>query len=605
MAQKPVDPALDPNTLIARIKEYYDLGITYYAKDFEKIKILDLTDNGQLWQALGAKFPDYQILPDSNFITYVKSNLVASLYTVGRAADLQATSENDKELVVQLNSAMSRQWSISNVAMYQFQAGEWAALTNIGITQVGWDNTLSGGSDDNTIKGNVALKNIDPIKFMRDPFASSLETAGWCMTYDVYHESVFTSNPNYVKEFNSYKLTHKSTGAPFATETLRGVVPTAGIKDYYTLMVCWIKYGENKIMEVHAINGESILHMKAEIKPNEFPFAVLYSNEPRGGRLIGTSECAKIFANNVAYNLLDSIALTAEYRNQSPPKFVSTNSGLNIQSFAKHGHEADRTFVVNGEASRAVHYQELPQVTQQYNYIKQGLGRAMQQVTGVDDRYTGRDTGSIITTGGMEDMLNRVTLIDTPKILHYEAYAKKLTKLILANMLEFNPKRTYLVKNPTKNQWKAIEVDFPELSTDHVFQYEINVSAELPKTRQRIAQLANMLMEKQMQYGKSGQQVELITPEEWLMFQDIPNKEFFFERMGIQRNADYTEQVSAILFNYAKLVENGMNPDDAIGATADMLKNINQGEMPEESPGGVAIQQQPDAGAIPPGQQMM
>ena len=28
-------------------------------------------------------------------------------------------------------------------------------------------------------------------------------------------------------------------------------------------------------------------------------------------------------------------------------------------------------------------------------------------------RYTGRDTGSIITTGGTEEMLNRVTLIDT------------------------------------------------------------------------------------------------------------------------------------------------------------------------------------------------
>ena len=56
-------------------------------------------------------------------------------------------------------------------------------------------------------------------------------------------------------------------------------------------------------------------------------------------------------------------------------------------------------------------------------------------VTGVDNRYTGRDTGSIITTGGTEEMLNRVTMIDTPKIMNYENYTKNLTLSI--NLLEY------------------------------------------------------------------------------------------------------------------------------------------------------------------------
>ena len=54
--------------------------------------------------------------------------------------------------------------------------------------------------------------------------------------------------------------------------------------------------------------------------------------------------------------------------------------------------------------------------------------------------------------------------------------------------------------------------------------------------------MANMLMEKQMQYQESGSSVQLITEEEWLMMQDLPMKEYMLERMGIQRQRDSIEE---------------------------------------------------------------
>jgi hypothetical protein len=211
----------------------------------------------------------------------------------------------------------------------------------------------------------------------------------------------------------------------------------------------------------------------------------------------------------------------------------------------------------------------------------------MQLVTGIDARYTGRDTGSIITTGGTEEMLNRVTVIDTPKIMNYEEYAIKLTKLILYNLIEFCPKRKYYFKVPNKpNTWKSVEVDFPNIDNETIYDYEINISSELPKTKQRIAQMANMLMEKQMQYRESGSNVDLITEEEWLMFQDLPNKEYMLERMGIQRSTNALEQTSQVLFNYAELIKQGINPEEAIMQTAEGLKNTQMG-VPPAPQGGV------------------
>ena len=566
---------------ITMLKEMWDICKQHYIRDHRKMKLIDATDRGDMWKALGTKFPPYQILPDTNWVSYVKSNLVASIYTVGKCADILPTSELDKELLTQLNIALDRVWALSKVAYYQYRAGERASLLNLGITQVGWDKDLTGDSGDAFYKGNVVLKNIDPMNFMRDPFAESLDVAAYCMTFDTYHKTVFQKNANYRDEFTKYMTKNSGAAMPSIPEK-EGAPPKGAAKDYFLLTIFWVR-DKDKIHEIHCINNEHILYKKEDIKPAVFPFAMLYSNEPAGA-LVGTSECAKIFANNVAYNLMDSIALTAEYKNQRPPKFISSQSGLNIQSFAKHGDEADRTFIVNGDASKAVHYHQFPQISGAVPNMKGALRGDMQTISGVDDRYTGRDTGSIITTGGTEEMLNRVTLIDTPKIMNFEDYSKKLTQLILYNMIEYAPERSYFYKKPDSTEWQSVTVNFPKIESKTLFDYEINISAELPKNRQRVAEMANIIMEKQMQYQQEGNSVQLITEEEWLMFQDLPNKEYMLERMGIQRAIDSIEEVSQVLFGYSDLVKQGMSPDEAILATADSLNQKRAGMLGPEGP---------------------
>jgi hypothetical protein len=297
--------------------------------------------------------------------------------------------------------------------------------------------------------------------------------------------------------------------------------------------------------------------------------------------LIGNSEPSKIFANNLVFNLMNSIAYTGEYKNQRPPKFVNAQSNLNIAAFKKHGNEADRTFIVNGDASKAVHYQQFPQVSAALPNMLQGLAQNIQEVSGVDGRYTGRDTGSIITTGGTEEMLNRVTLIDTPKVMCYEHYIKQLTELVLKMLLEFAPKRKYLVKDPTNTsteaKWITAEVDFPNLDSDTVFDYAVQISSELPKNKQRVQAWANTMMEKQLQYQKEGMQVEIITPEEWIRMQDVPYKEQMLERMGIESRLNSWIEANTVISEYASMIEQGVTAEDAMALSAQGLDAMRAG----------------------------
>lgn len=552
----------------------FEIAHSEYTPVFRKAAKLDATDNGELWKAIGAKFPSYQILPDTNWLSYVKNNILASIYTVGKSAKLLPTSEKDKTIVEQLNIAMECIWSSNNVYMKQMQAGERAALLNYGLTQVGWDNSITQGTGDAFAKGEIILRNVNPLKFMRDPFASDIETASYCMTWEDYHESVLMSNPNYKAAFKEF-VDNKKFISPAAdivlnVSTDKVSQSASGKQGYFRVYTHWVN-DDGNIHEIHTLNNEVVLYVKESIKPSTFPFAELYCNLP-GENLFGISECAKVFSNNVAYNVMSSIICTSEYKNQRPPRFISQQSQLNIAAFTKHGNDADRTFVVQGDASKAVHYHTFPAATQQAASSMSAFSGDIQTISGVDGRYTGRDTGSILTTGGVENMLDQVTMIDAPKVNNYEHYCKRLTQLILGNYLHHNAiKRKYYTQDARTLKWKGAEVDFPNIDADTAFNYEMSISSELPKNKSRIESVANHLMEMQMQYSGQGTEVDLITPQEWLMMQDLPMREFMQERMDIQRTRNWQETVAQVLTEYTGLVEQGMPTEQAMDVTAQTM----------------------------------
>lgn len=457
---------LTDDQLLGKLKENYELGKQYYARDHRRMRMLDMTDNGDMWRAINAKFPAYQILPDTNHVSYVKDNILASLYTTAKSAEVRPTSDDDKELCINLNLVMDNLWATENVGYKQFQAGERAALLNMGITQVGWNEDVLIGKGDFRQKGKVVLKNINPMNFMRDPFSTCLEDAAWCCTYERFHKSVILSDSKYKDKFKTWLQHNNGAGTDEKTPNYGTIRENTSNKDHYNVFRWWVKTPEGKVNEYHTLDCNLIMYTKEDIKPSCFPFAELYCNLPSAG-LVGVSGPGKIFANSVAYNLMNSLALTAEYKNQRPPKFVSAQSGLNIPAFTKHGAEADRTFVVNNDASMAVHYHQFPTMSPYIKDLMAGIQMDVQNITGIDDRYTGRDTGSIITTGGTEEMLNRVTMIDTPKIVNYENYTKNLTKLILAYMIEYSPKRKYFIKKQNSTEYTTVEVDFPKIEKIH------------------------------------------------------------------------------------------------------------------------------------------
>lgn len=555
---------ISPSTL----KGYWDLAVREYKVPLRRMELLAGADRNKLWDALNVNFPPYQILPYTNHVSYIKNNLVAGLYSVGRQGQFSPTSNEDKEMMMHLNIALDKAWEMGDIPYHQMKAGNNAALYNIGITHVGWDNTKKGKLGDQLVKGEPVLTTKSPLRWMRDPHAAEWDKGRFVIDWDYYHKDVIASDDDYKEGWEAMKNSNLESAIqsvnPNQHKDITNQKPVD--KDYYRVIMFWIPLN-GKMYEIHTIEGEHPLLVK-ELKPAVYPFAVLYCNLPDED-VVGVSEPAKIFANSVAYNLNHSIVLTADAKNQRPPKFVNAQSQINLSSFAKHGNDADYTYIVQGDASKAVHYHQFPVPSQMSSVVGANLAGDISKITGVTDKYTGADTGSITTTGGMDTLVQQATTIDGPKIVNYNMYSKKLTQLVLGLMREFSQKRTYVHKDPKTQEYKSFEIDFPSIPKDALFQLSLDISAYLPRNKQRVAQMANVLMEKQMQYAQGNQQVDLITPEEWLMLQqDLPLKEYMLERMGVQRQQDYIDMVSQVIFQYAELTNQGMDPTDAILATA-------------------------------------
>ena len=101
--------------------------------------------------------------------------------------------------------------------------------------------------------------------------------------------------------------------------------------------------------------------------------------------------------------------------------------------------------------------------------------------------------------------------------------------------------------------------------TDLEFDFTLNVSASTPINLHKLAEKADILMEKQMQYNP---QPAYITMEEWLQYQDIPQKYHILRRIQDERMRDDVEDIQSEIINYAGMVNEGMQPQSAINQLA-------------------------------------
>ena len=156
---------------------------------------------------------------------------------------------------------------------------------------------------------------------------------------------------------------------------------------------------------------------------------------------------------------------------------------------------------------------------------------------------------------------------DNGRIANLQAWVKSVTELIMLFYLENGgSKRSFPVINQSNEVQQIKDIDFEQMKSDDVrFDFVCNITPNLPTNLVRLGEIANQLMEKQMQYNS---QPPLITIEEWLMYQDFPQKYQILKRMKDDRMRNDVEELQSDIINYAGLVQQGVRPESAVNMLA-------------------------------------
>jgi hypothetical protein len=282
-------------------------------------------------------------------------------------------------------------------------------------------------------------------------------------------------------------------------------------------------------------------------------------------------------------NQLDSTEATAYFKNQNPAEFINALAGLNVASYQNKRDNPDVAFTVNCDPRIVSAFAERPELPKNLDSFRQYLITMIQKVSGVDSAYLGESYGSIQTTGGVSQALDRATMRDTVRIKSIDKFIRKelemMTQFYIANG---QSEGFYPQEDDARKQAESTELQFDPASLIGRKDIIITVSNSAPRSNQSFEDAANKLFELQMKYQPAVHGYpDLITPEEMVGWMNIPKSQqnVLLERMKAQMENMKVEEYTAVLTAIGTLTQGGMPVEQALEEVA---KQVEQsiGQLP-------------------------
>ena len=563
-------------------------------KDY-KWRELDAFDNGEQWDL--KSHPSWLPRPVTNYINLVKSLKTASVSVENLTGDLLPLSPADTQMIGELNRVNQYLWEKLGIKYHVRDALESSRLLGTGITFVGWDESVLGGTRGSLYEGEIVVKNIDPSCFYPDPRAHTLEDCEFMYTAYRKPFEFFARHPRFKAKAEEIKQRLHGSGHEYG-EIYNG-------RDYQSQqdeVLNFISY-YYKDTQRDKVSGDEFTTWKVAyfanevflderpVIPNECPFAVLYQHK-RKQDFWGVSDAMLILDNQKLVNKIESISATIALMLQNPQKVVNKASGIDPRIVAKYGNAQGIVYESNIDPSQAIRYVEPPQLPASLLQTLQETKANIREIAGLNEAYMGSSVGSLQTSSGVNQLINRATLRDQDSMFHIEQYLERLTRLLMKYAVTYyTDNRLMRLKNidPVSNQ----EFDYVQFVaqdySDLDFDFKVDTYRKANDSRAQRREDAQNLIQWQLQFQP---EVALITPEEIIKMYNIEDKEDILARMKNDRDMMSLQQSQIITQAVMEQMQMGIPPEQI----QMFVQQILTGELLKEQKGGIGNVQQRQMG---------
>lgn len=576
----------------------FETAMAYKEEQAKVFKILDAADHSDIWKVYNRKIPSYVQTPVVNPITIIKEATKASIMPTaysGNYRPMTISARQDAEIA---DKYFQLKWSSANMDEINSEAADYAYLHGTSGVLFGWNNNIVDHSDItsqfNPLKhSQIQAKAFHPSNIFPDPGAATVEEMRYMFFAERKSKDFLRSIPRFQRALYAIDSANDSTGNVDPKYILDKVKQSG--KDIVTFLTCYkrvMRYKPDMLSGMYTLSpsidiiymaGRNILDVAKDIQPSCIPFVPLY-DEKIPNNFWGISKCYKVLSLCLTLNMLDSTEATAYFKNQNPTEFVNALAGLNVAEYQRKRNNPDAAFTVNCDPRLVQAFAERPDLPKNIDSFRQYLITMIQEVSGVDAAYLGRSYGSIQTTGGVSQAIDRATMRDNTRIQSIDKFIRKELELITQFYIMHGQQEQFFPQmNNNRQQQEANEMVFDPTSLIGREDIEINVSACAPRSNASYEEAANKLFELQMKYQPSQHGYpDLITPEELIGWMNIPSsqKNVLIDRMRAQLENMKLEEYTAVVTSLGTLTQGGMNPEDALLEIVKMIEQSAMGQLP-------------------------
>lgn len=588
------------------IKEFEDT-LAYKQEQARIFKILDAADHSDIWKIYNRKIPSFMQTPTHNPITIIKEATKASVMPTEYSGEFKALSMDVKELADTANKYFQMKWEAANMNEVNNECADYAYLHGTSGILMGWNNNIVD-SNDVTNYFNPAkhiqfqAKAYHPSNVFPDPGASTVEEMRYLFLVERKTKDFLRSIPRFQQSLYLIENSNDAMGNTNPNYILDKAKTASN--DIVSFITCYKKVMRQKqdpvtglttlspSVDIIYLAGRNVLDVEKDIQPNCIPFIPLY-DEKVPNNFWGVSKCYKVLSLYLTLVQIDSIEATGYFKNQNPAEFINSLAGLNIADYQNKRDNPDKAFTVNCDPKLVQAYAQRPDLPKTLDGFRAYLLDAIRQISGVDAAYLGQNYGSIQTTGGIQQAVDRATMRDANRIKSIDKFIRKELELMTQFFIVHGQQEKFYVPNPDKgSEQPGEELTFDPLDLIKHQSICIDVSNAAPRSNQSYEDAAMKLMELQMKYVPAEHGYpDFITPEELIQWLNIPKPQqrLLIDRMKRQMQTMKLEEYTAVLTAIGTLTQGGMPVEQALMEVVKQMESA-MGQIPATNPNNVPQQ---------------
>lgn len=518
----------------------------------------------------------FMMKSDINHLKNAVDVRLGSLFANTYYGELKPQSPYDIEAIREMNVAYKNEWFRLNMDDLIEKAIKAGAICDNGYIEFNVDvNKIYGGTNTKR-EGLITATFLDPSMIYLDPTADCIENCEYMVKkLRVTRGWIKRNKPEWVE-----KLKEKQIKSGEVTGSENGQIYTGrdynkGSDNLYELNVVYRKEkleedlivaddegnpildseGNPKkdkkvstVVRIYYVIAEELLEKNDKYPFDEIPI-IPFQWDPIPQSPYGIPLLRGLVVPQRVANLIESAINNIAMLNAIPTYLVSSESGIDIDEFAKLSQAPGIIWEVNGDVAKAVKRMNDAEVNEAMVAIKESFVGNIKEYAGVNAPYQGNIGTAGSTSSGTIEAIGRATIIDNNPLKQVSIFVEKLSRMLIKFMTRYYSGEHIYVRDTSKDVNKLSAKDFTDIEMKDEYSmlnydFTVDLASRNKNDKNRQYNLMKELYQLQNQY-KDPTKVLNIT--DVVKAANLDNYNEMFKRFSDMSEEAYNEKANLIV----------------------------------------------------------